>query len=313
MMSSGMPSGMPTGSTSLLTQARPGHAVLSRLADYLELTKPRIVVLELIVAAAAACLAMPRGLEVVVVLHALFGTALIASSASIANQWWERANDARMPRTADRPLPTGRITSVEAIVLASLTLLLGLTWLIYRVNLLTAGLGLASWILYVLIYTPLKTRTPLNTTVGAVAGAIPILMGWAATGAPLNLLAWSLAGVLFLWQFPHFMAIAWLYRSDYAQGGHRMLPVVDPSGLRSGALAVTAAALLLSVSLIPAVIPTSGSPLVYFVWALVLGAIQLGLAVRFALLRDDASARLLLRATLLYLPAWMAMLLIVTL
>jgi protoheme IX farnesyltransferase len=286
---------------------------LSRLADYLELTKPKIVVLELIVAAAAACLAMPRGLDPSTVLHALFGTALVASSASIVNQWWERASDARMPRTADRPLPAGRVSSTEAIVFATLTLVIGLAWLIVRVNLLTAGLGLASWVIYVLIYTPMKTRTPINTAVGAVAGAIPILMGWTATGAPLTLMPWALAGVLFLWQFPHFMAIAWLYRKDYAQGGHRMLPVVDPSGLRSGALAVTGAALLVSVSLIPAVMPTTGSPLVYFVWALVLGTIQLGLAIRFALLRDDTSARLLLRATLLYLPAWMAMLLIVTL
>ena len=218
-----------------------------------------------------------------------------------------------MPRTADRPLPAGRVSSTEAIVFATVTLVLGLVWLIARVNLLTAGLGLASWVFYVLIYTLMKTRTPINTAVGAVAGAIPILMGWTATGAPLTLMTWALAGVLFLWQFPHFMAIAWLYRRDYAQGGHRMLPVVDPSGLRSGALAVTGAALLVSVSLIPAVMPTTGSPLVYFVWALVLGTIQLGLAIRFALRRDDSSARLLLRATLLYLPAWMAMLLIVTL
>ncbi len=300
-------------STSALTTVRSSHSVLTRLSDYLELTKPKIVVLELIVAAAAACLAMPRGLDPVAVMHALFGTALVAASASIVNQWWERESDALMPRTANRPLPAGRVTSAEAIVFATLTLVVGLAWLVLRVNLLTAGLGLASWIIYVLIYTPMKTRTPINTAVGAVAGAIPILMGWTATGAPLSLMTWALAGVLFLWQFPHFMAIAWLYRHDYAQGGHRMLPVVDPSGLRSGALAVTAAALLISVSLIPAVLPTSGSPLVYFVWALVLGTIQLGLAIRFALRRDDTSARLLLRATLLYLPAWMAMLLIVTL
>ncbi len=300
-------------SSSAISVARQTSGVLSRLADYLELTKPRIVVLELIVAAAAACLAMPRGLDAMAVMHALFGTALIAASASIANQWWERANDARMPRTANRPLPAGRVSSAEAIVLATFALAIGLAWLIYRVNLLTAGLGLASWIIYVLIYTPLKTRTSLNTAVGAVAGVIPILMGWTATGTPLNLMAWTLAGVLFLWQFPHFMAIAWLYRRDYAQAGHKMLPVVDPSGLRSGAQAVYAAALLVPVSLIPIILPTSGSPLVYLVWALVLGTIQLGLAVRFALLRDDTSARLLLRATLLYLPAWMAMLLIVTL
>ena len=300
-------------STSVLTRQRYGSAILSRLTDYVELTKPRIVVLELIVAAAAACLAMPRGLDLITVMHALLGTALVAASASIANQWWERANDSRMPRTADRPLPAGRVASGEAIALCLFCLALGLAWLILQVNLLTAALGLASWIVYVLIYTPLKTRTPLNTAIGAVAGAIPILMGWTATGTPLNLTALALAGVLFLWQFPHFMAIAWLYRRDYALAGHRMLTVVDPSGLRSGALAVSSAALLLPVSLIPAILPTSGSPLIYFAWTLCLGAIQLGLAMRFALTRDERSARLLLRATLLYLPAWMAMMLIVTL
>ena len=206
-----------------------------------------------------------------------------------------------------------RVSSVEALVLATFTLVFGLTWLILRANVLTAALGLASWIIYVLIYTPLKTRTPLNTVVGAVAGAIPILMGWTATGAPLNITAFALAGVLFLWQFPHFMAIAWLYRDDYAQAGHRMLPVVDPSGLRAGAQAVSSAALLVPMSLIPAIMPTSGSPLVYFVWTLGLGMVQLFLAVRFALTRDERSARILLQATLLYLPAWMAMMLIVTL
>ncbi|MGI9428684.1 MAG: heme o synthase [Bythopirellula sp.] len=300
-------------SISVLTTQRSGNAIVARLADYLELTKPRIIVLELIVAGAAACLAMPHGLDAMTVMHALYGTALVAASASIANQWWERASDSRMPRTANRPLPAGRVTSAEAIVLSALTLILGLAWLIWRVNWLTASLGLASWVIYVLIYTPLKTRTPLNTTVGAVAGAIPILMGWTATGAPLSLTAFALVGVLFLWQFPHFMAIAWLYRHDYAAAGHQMLPVVDPSGLRSGAQAVAAAALLIPVSLIPAIIPTSGSPLVYLVWALGLGVVQLVLSVRFALARDEKSARLLLRATLLYLPVWMAMLLIVTL
>ena len=300
-------------STSVLTRQRYSSALLSRLADYLELTKPRIIVLELIVAGAAACLAMPRGLDTTIVLHALLGTALVASSASIANQWWERANDARMPRTANRPLPAGRVTSAETLLLATLCLALGLAWLVVEVNLLTAGLGLTSWVIYVLIYTPLKTRTPWNTAVGAVAGAIPILMGWTATGAALDLTAWALAGVLFLWQFPHFMAIAWLYRHDYAQAGHRMLSVVDRSGLRSGAQAVLGAALLVPVSLIIATLPATGSPLVYFAWTLILGTVQLTLSIRFALFRDERSARLLLRATLLYLPAWLAMLLMVTL
>ncbi len=286
--------------------------VASRLADYLELTKPRIVVLELFVAAAVARLAAPHALDVWTLLHALGGTALVAASASIANQWLERRVDARMHRTADRPCAAGRVTTAEAVTLSLTALAVGLAWLVLNVNGLTAALGLASWLLYVVVYTPLKTRSPLNTTVGAVAGAIPLLMGWTATGAPLTLTAWSLAGVLFLWQFPHFMAIAWLHRGDYAAAGHRMLSVVDPTGVRCGVQAIVGALALIPVSLIPALAPASGSPTIYGLWAALLGASQLALAIRFALSRDELSARRLLRVTLVYLPAWLTMLLVVT-
>jgi protoheme IX farnesyltransferase len=287
-------------------------AIFVRLNDYLELTKPRIVVLELFVAAAVAHLASPHSLDVPTVLQALAGTALVASSASIANQWLERKIDARMRRTASRPLVAGRVSSAEAVSLALGSLVVGLAWLLLRVNSLTAALGFASWVLYVVVYTPLKRRSPLNTIVGAVAGAIPLLMGWTATGAPLDLTAWSLAGVLFLWQFPHFMAIAWLYRDDYAAAGHRMLSVVDPTGVRCGVQAIIGAAVLIPVSLIPALNPASGSPLVYALWAVALGVAQFGFALRFALERDEQSARPLLRATLLYLPAWLTMLTLVS-
>ncbi|HEX6963489.1 MAG TPA: heme o synthase [Lacipirellula sp.] len=293
--------------------ARAASSAASRLSDYLELTKPRIVVLELIVAGAAACLAARHSLNVTAVIHALAATALVAGSASTANQWLERRRDKRMRRTANRPLPAGRISSVEALLLSAGALVVGLAWLATKVNLTTAALGLASWVTYVVIYTPMKTRSSYNTAVGAVSGAIPILMGWTATGAPLNLTALSLAGVLFLWQFPHFMAIAWLYRHDYAVAGHRMLTVVDPSGIRAGVQAITGASLLIPVSLIPALSPTSGSPMLYALWATVLGAVQLALAIRFALERDERSARLLLRCTLIYLPAWMGLQLMVSL
>ncbi len=298
--------------TSVLSAERRYSAVLIRMADYLQLTKPRIVVLELIVAAVAACLAVPHALDAVVVMHALWGTALVAASASIANQWWERDIDALMPRTADRPLPAGRVSSAEAVVLSAVTLGVGVAWLVWQVNLLTAALGVASWVLYVVVYTPLKTRTPLNTTVGAVAGAIPVLMGWTATGAPISLLAMALAGVIFLWQFPHFMAIAWLYRREYAAAGHQMLSSADHSGLRCAVQAVIGALVLIPISLLPSLSSVGGSPLVYFVWTLCLGLTQFGLAVRFALWRDELSARLLLRGTLLYVPAWLVMLLMVT-
>jgi protoheme IX farnesyltransferase len=298
---------------STLVVERSTSSTWVRVADYLELTKPRIVLLELIVATAAACIAAPHGLDLRVLAIALAGTAMVAGSASVANQWWERKSDLLMPRTANRPLPTGRVSSSEAIWLSAILLVVGTALLVSKVNMLTAVLGIVSWILYVPIYTPLKTRSPINTAVGAIAGAIPILMGWTATGAAINLTACALVGVLFLWQFPHFMAIAWLYRKDYAAGGHKMLTVVDPTGLRAGAQAVIGAALLIPVSLIPAVVPTGGSPLLYFTWTLVLGVAQMGLAIRFALFRDTTSARYLLRASILFLPAWLAMLLIVTL
>lgn len=304
---------MSTSVQSLLRAEHSSTTLAGRLSDYLEMTKPRIVVLELIVAGIAACVAMPHGLNANVVFHALLGTALVAASASVGNSLWERHTDVLMPRTAKRPLPTGRVSILEAMILSAFCLIIGTAWLVTQVNATTAALGIASWLVYVVVYTPLKRRSTLNTAVGAVAGAIPILMGWTATGAPLNLTALSLAAVLFLWQFPHFMAIAWLYRKDYAMAGHKMHAVVDPSGLRCGSQAIIGALFLIPVSMIPAVMPTAGSPLFYLVWTFFLGTAQLGLAIHFALKRDEYSARLLLRATLLFLPTWMVMLLIVTL
>lgn len=293
--------------------AGPAAQVAQRLADYLELAKPRIVVLELIVAAAAACVASRHAtIDAAAALYALVGTALVAASASILNQWIERDADARMRRTADRPLPAGRVSGAEAFALAVATLATGVWILATQVNALTCALGIASWLIYVAIYTPLKSRSHHNTTVGAIAGAMPLMMGWTATGAPLSLTAWSLAAVLFLWQFPHFMAIAWLYRRDYAAAGRQMLTVVDPSGVRPGLLAIIGAMFLIPVSLIPALDPAFGSPFVYSLWAIALGGAQLALALRFAARRDDTSARDLLRSSLIFLPAWMAVLVMVS-
>lgn len=285
----------------------------TRLSDYFELTKPRIVLLELIVAAATACIAAPYAIDAGILFHALAATALVAGSASMGNQLLEREVDAKMPRTANRPLPAGRIAAWEAALLSMATLAAGLVWLCLKVNVLTALLGLASWIVYVAIYTPLKTRTPLNTAVGALAGAIPLLMGWTATGQPLSLTAFALAGVLFLWQFPHFMAIAWIYREDYRKAGHQMMSVVDPTGLRCGWQAILGALFLIPVSLIPAILPAGRSPMAYSLWAIALGGVVLALAIRFAYVRNDRTARQLLKSTLIYLPAWMGVLLMVSL
>jgi protoheme IX farnesyltransferase len=179
------------------------------------------------------------------------------------------------------------------------------------VSAITGALALTTWLVYIVAYTPLKTRTPLNTAVGAVSGALPILIGWTASGAPLDMRAAALVAAMFLWQFPHFMAIAWLHRADYARAGQQMLTVVDPTGLRAGAQALVGALALVPVSLVPALSPHAGSPAIYAAWATLLGAGQALAALLFALRRDDQSARWLLRASLIYLICWMGLLLLV--
>jgi protoheme IX farnesyltransferase len=171
---------------------------------------------------------------------------------------------------------------------------------------------LATWLIYVFAYTPLKSRSPLNTAVGAVSGSLPVLIGWTAAGAPVDVRALALVAVMFLWQFPHFMSIAWLYRDQYRRAGQRMLTVVDPSGLRAGAQAVVGALALMPVSLVPALSPQAGSPAVYCWWVLALGAGQVAAAVAFLVRRDDRAARRLLRASLVYLICWMGLLLMVS-
>jgi protoheme IX farnesyltransferase len=283
---------------------------LARSADYVELTKPRIVALELVTVIVAAFLASPRGIDALVLLHAVLGAGLVAASAGAINQWWEQSTDARMTRTASRPLPDGRLTAKQVLAFGTATLTAGLLELVVWVNVATAGIALAIWLVYVFAYTPLKSRSPLNTAVGAVSGALPILIGWSATGAAIDMRAIALVAVMFLWQFPHFMSIAWLYRAEYARAGQQMLTVVDPTGLRAGAQALAGALALVPVSLVPALTPYSGSPVIYFGWALVLGAFQVAAALQFLIRRDDWSARRLLRTSLCYLICWMGLLLI---
>ena len=271
-----------------------------RVADYIELTKPKIVLMELVTVAVAAVVASAGAPDLWLLTHAVIGTVLVAAGASAWNQWLERHTDALMDRTADRPLPTARLGSREVVVVGTLATVVGLVYLTLCVNVLTAALGAVTWLLYVGIYTPLKSRSPSNTAVGAVAGAMPILMGWTAVGGRLNTSAATLFLIVFLWQFPHFMAIAWIYRRQYAAAGLKMLPVVDPSGLRAGGQAVIAALALVPVSLLPAVISFAGST--YFIWALLLSLCQLLCATAFLLRMNDHTARVLLRASLIYLP-----------
>jgi len=295
-------------STSTVTYVGDRSQTVQRLCDYVELAKPKIVALELVTVAVAAFVAGAGLPDVWLVSHALLGTLLVGAGASAFNQWLEREIDGRMDRTADRPLPAGRLGAREVLWLGSAATVVGAAHLAFWVGPLTAALGLATWVLYVCVYTPLKLRTHANTMVGAVAGAMPVLMGWSAVGGRLDLSAATLFLIVFLWQFPHFMAIAWIYRRQYAAAGMRMLPVVDPSGLRPGMQAVLAALALVPVSLLPAVAGFAGP--IYFFWALALGVGQLVCAAAFLVRRDDASARILLRASLVYLPAllmWLMM------
>jgi protoheme IX farnesyltransferase len=292
-------------STTTVAIDRPVRAA-ARVADVLELAKPRIAALVLVTVAVAAFVAdwgPPAGW---LLAHALLGTALVAASASALNQWLERDTDARMPRTADRPLPAGRMTGAQVVAFGAISIALGTTYLALVVGSQTAAIALATWALYVWIYTPLKRRTTANTAVGAVAGAMPVLIGWSAVGAPWDIRAWALFLIVFLWQFPHFMAIAWIYRRQYAAAGMKMLSTVDPGGVRTGAQAATAALVLVPVSLVPALAQSGG--VVLATGAVALGLAQLLCAAAFFVHRSEPAARRLLAASLVYLPAILALL-----
>ena len=293
-------------STSTMSLARAATGRWSRLADYWELTKPRIALLVLVVVAATAFIVRDGWPAWNLVANVLLGTALVSASGSALNQWLERKTDALMDRTAPRPLPGGRLREAEVIRFATATLAAGLGVLWLAVNAETALLGLLTWTLYVWVYTPLKTRTCLNTAVGAVAGAMPILIGWSAVRLPgeswLDVRMLSLFTLVFLWQFPHFMAIAWLYRHQYGRAGLKMLPVVDATGRRAGMQAFLAAALLLPISLLPVLGGADLGALLFAVTALLLGAGQLVCALWFLTRRNDHAARRLLQASLVYLP-----------
>jgi protoheme IX farnesyltransferase len=276
----------------------------SMLADISRLVRPRIAIMVLATVAASAWLTVGRPDDVSSLLAVLFGTALVAASSSIANQILERDSDRLMRRTSSRPLASGRLSVSSGWILAWCLLGLGTVICWQAAGWAPAAAALATWLLYVLAYTPLKQVSPLNTAVGAVAGALPVAIGWFAVDGPSRLAAGdargalavaALATVLYLWQFPHFMAIAWLYRSQYAAAGMRMLTVVDPSGLRAAGQSLAAAILLLPAALVLAV--PSGS-IQMFLSAAVAGTVYLVATVQFAVRRDDVSARFLLLASL---------------
>jgi protoheme IX farnesyltransferase len=272
----------------------------ARVAAYIELTKPRITFLIVLTSAAGFCLGSRGAANYLTFTHAMIGIALLSSGLATVNQFMERDLDGLMRRTAERPLPTGRLFPVEALCFGVALILAAELYLALSVNVLTAVLGLSVIIGYLFLYTPLKTRTSLCTAVGAFPGAMPPLMGWTAARGEIDVAALVLFAILFLWQFPHFLAIAWMYREDYARAGIRMLPVVEPDGRVTGQQIVLYALMLVPVSLLPAFLGISGR--FYLIAALTLGLLFLGSSIRAALSKSNQHARQLLLASVLYLP-----------
>src|SRR6195256_634907 len=260
---------------------RPSSTLREKVSAYLELTKPRITFLIVLTSAAGFCLGSRGAVDYLLLTHAMIGIALLSSGLATVNQFMERDLDALMRRTEKRPLPTGRLLPFEALWFGVGLIVAAEVFLASFVNLLTAALGLTIIAGYLLLYTPLKTRTTLSTAVGAFPGAMPPLLGWAAARGQIDVAAWVLFAILFLWQFPHFLAIAWMYREDYGRAGIRMLPVVESEGRITGQQIVAFTIMLIPVSLLPALMGISGK--VYLVSAIVLGLLFLMSSIRAAL------------------------------
>jgi protoheme IX farnesyltransferase len=278
----------------------------TRSADFVTLTKPRLNFLVLITTLGGMYLAAPDGVALPILLHALVGTALVAGGAAALNQVWERETDGLMRRTRLRPIPAQRLRAADGTWFGTLLSAAGLIELTWKVNPLAAAVAAATLVSYVFVYTPLKRRTSLSTLDGAIPGALPPVIGWAAATRTISLPAVVLFGIVFLWQMPHFLAIAWMYRDDYERAGIPLLPVLEPDGRRTGQQALLYAAVLWPVSLLPTVVGIADAP--YAVVATILGFGLIALAALFARERTKQTARNLFLYSILYLPLlWAAL------
>ena len=275
-------------------------AISLRVADYTEIAKPRISLMVLLTVTVGYLLGIDGAWSAVTLLHAWFGIALVAMGSSAVNQWIERETDGRMRRTMNRPLPSGRLGPAEVLMLGIVCGAVGTVYLTIFVNGPTAAMTALTFVLYAGVYTPLKRVTSLCTAVGAIPGALPPVLGWLAAGGRLDWSAASLFGLLFLWQFPHFLAIAWLHKEDYCAAGLRMLPAGRSLPHVTGLLAVGYALGLIPVSLLPAYFGLAG--LAYSATALVLGIVYLVASIQFACDETRESARRVLWISLAYLP-----------
>lgn len=274
------------------------------MRDYIALTKPRITWLILMSTGVGYFFGLKSGWHGLpswlLLIHTVIGTGLVASGTAALNQWYEREADAKMRRTEKRPLPAGLLQPNNALVFGILVALVGTLELWLGVNALAAELGLGTLASYLFLYTPLKQRSHLSTVIGAVPGAMPPLIGYAASNGALDREALALFFLLFIWQFPHFLAIAWMYRDDYARAGIRMLPVVEPDGQSTSRQIVLYASTLIPVSLFPVFLGMSGK--IYLVGALLFGGWFLYTGVRVAFDRTNQRARQVLLASVIYLP-----------
>ena len=285
-------------------------AALRRAAVFVELGKPRILALVLVVTSIGFALASRGSTQasLAALLHTLLGTALVAAGANALNQFLEAKFDAQMLRTQDRPVPSGRLTRLECLAFGVVCGVSGLLYLAIQTNPLTflvAGITIVS---YVLLYTPLKRLSPMCVYVGAVPGALPPLIGWAAGAGSLDPQAWSLFAIIYFWQLPHFAAIAWQYREDYARGGYPMLAVVDSDGWRTNLHVVTHTVGLLVASLLPVWLGASGA--VYALCAMIFGLAYFAFGVLFLIRKNATTARQHMLASLVYLPLLFGMLLL---
>jgi protoheme IX farnesyltransferase len=275
---------------------------------YVVLTKPDVTFLVVITTVAGFYLGSRGPLDWPLLLNTLGGTLLVAGGTAALNQYIEREMDSQMRRTAARPLPSGLLQPRDVLVFGVGTIVIGTAWLLLAVNWLAALVAVATSVLYLGLYTPLKTRTTLSTAVGAIPGALPPLIGWAAARGSLSLGGWVLFAILFFWQFPHFMAIAWIYREDYARAGIQMLPVVDKKGDATFRQIITTSAILVWVSALPSVVGMAG--ITYFFGALALGMILLQVGLWANRSRTNLRAKWLMHVTVAHIPillAWLVL------
>jgi len=288
---------MKTAAVETPSVAAPRHGFVSDLA---ELVKARLTLLVLLTTAVGFYLGADPPVDYMALFHTVFGTAAAAAGAAALNQWWERRVDALMRRTKTRPIPAGRMAPVQALVLGAALSLFGVVYLAFVCNALSAALTALTIVIYIFAYTPLKRSSTANTAVGAIPGAIPPMIGWAAARGDIGAGAWGLFAIVFLWQMPHFFAIAWMCREDYSRAGFRMISNEDSTGERSASQSVFFCILLLVFAGLPAFVGIVSY--VYQAIELVLGGLLVAVAMRFLRLRTESAARLLFIASIVYLP-----------